>query len=246
MRASTPWFDNSAVPSALAYCASILVRTSSKVGTSWPTVWESVAIAVLSCSCIRAWSSCERSFWRSLSFCCSRLAFCWTAALACWAAWVDCRRHRLQVVHPLFGHDQPVGERFGGLVVLSRFRCVAPAGGVVCHRQGLPGRGADLLQLLHGTVELQLGLFLVGDHTGRLLYQSPVLLLGLCHGLLQLHLRVGVLLEPAGQLGHQVVPPAFYNFPHASYARASEGIGVRRARFPDWQPKVAALTAGPN
>ena len=93
--------------------------------------------------------------------------------------------------------------------------------------KGLAGRGVDLLQLLHRAVELQLGLFLVGDHAGRLLDEPPVLLLGLCHGLLELHLRVGVLLEPAGQLGHQVVPPAFYNFPHASHARAGEAIGVR-------------------
>ena len=87
---------------------------------------------------------------------------------------------------------------------------------------------ADPLQLLHGPVELQLGLLLVGDYAGRLLDEAPVLLLGLGHGLLELDLRVGALLPPAGKLGGQVLPSATYDFPHASHATTGKGEGLDR------------------
>jgi hypothetical protein len=75
---------------AFARRRSILSRTCSKVGTSSPTVADSWFIAVFICSCIFAWSSCDRSFWRSVSFFWSAAEFWATACLACSAAWVVC------------------------------------------------------------------------------------------------------------------------------------------------------------
>ena len=141
--------------------------------------------------------------------------------------------HGLQVVDPLFGDDQAVGECLRRLVVLACLDRVSPGGGVVGHRQGLARGAADPFQFLHGAVELELGLLLVGYHAGGLLDQATVLLLRLCHSLFQLHLRVGGLLEAAGQLGGQVLPPATYDFPHARHdtstreARCWPGSGQR-------------------
>jgi hypothetical protein len=47
-------------------------------------------MAVFICSCIFAWSSCDKSFWRSVSFFCRAAEFCATACLACSAACVVC------------------------------------------------------------------------------------------------------------------------------------------------------------
>jgi hypothetical protein len=48
-------------------------------------------MALLSCSCIFAWSSWPSSFWRSDNLFCITIEFWLTAALAWSAAWVDCR-----------------------------------------------------------------------------------------------------------------------------------------------------------
>ena len=59
---STVWPSSSAPAIALACRASIFWRTSSRVGTSWPTVSDSELIVLVICSCILAWSSWESSF----------------------------------------------------------------------------------------------------------------------------------------------------------------------------------------
>ena len=65
------------------------------MGTSSPTVSLIVAMALFMVSCIFAWSSWLRSFWRSASFFCRAAEFWATAALACSEAWVDCRARDL-------------------------------------------------------------------------------------------------------------------------------------------------------
>src|SRR4029077_322882 len=61
----------------------------------------------------------------------------------------------------------------------------------------------DVCQL---PIEPHLQLTLIADHLGRLLRQRLVLPLGILDGLLDLHLRVGVLVHLRTEQRHQVAP----------------------------------------
>ncbi|PSK65363.1 NADH-quinone oxidoreductase chain 5 [Micromonospora sp. MH33] len=112
----------------------------------------------------------------------------------------------LEVLHRLLGGDQLAGEQLRGLLVAPRLGLLAAAPGLVGQDQGLPGVALELLDLGHLPGQLHLQLALVADHRGRLLDQRLVLTLGLLDGLLDLHLRVGVLVDLRAEERHQVFP----------------------------------------
>ena len=79
-------------------------------------------------------------------------------------------------------------------------------GGLVGQHERLPGVGLQLLDLTELAVQLHLQLALVADHRGGLLGQRLVLALRILDGLLDLHLRVGVLVDLRREQRHQVLP----------------------------------------
>jgi hypothetical protein len=169
--------------------------TSESVGTSAPTVSVSWAIAEFISSCIFAWSSCESSFDFSAIFSCRRRLFCCTAALA----WSDACADSRTIVFRL---STSFSTWISWLAIVSAavVYCVdfvvSPAFSASGrHDQRLTGVGVELLELGHLGVQPKLALLLVGDDVGRLLLQSAVLVLGLGDRLLQLHLRIGALVE---------------------------------------------------
>ena len=147
MRLSTDVSVSSDMPLALAYRASIFRRTSSSVGTSSPTVSDSDDIAVFICSCIFAWSSWPRSFWRSASFCCSAAEFCCTAALAWSAAWVDCNDSVLRLSTSDSSAISRLANASAACVYSVGLGRVARLGGFVGHEHRLTGVAVDLLEL---------------------------------------------------------------------------------------------------
>lgn len=112
----------------------------------------------------------------------------------------------LQVLRGLLGRDELGGQHLGGLLVLAGLRLVAAGPGLVGEDQGLPGVALEPLDLGHLPGQLQLQLTLVADHRRRLLDQRLVLTLRLLDGLLNLHLGVGVLVDPGTEERHQVFP----------------------------------------
>ena len=72
---------------------------------------------------------------------------------------------------------------------------VATLHGLVGHHHGLAGVAGELFVFDHCLVEAHLGLLLMSNDVGGLLFQALMLVFRLANRLLELHLRVGVLLE---------------------------------------------------
>src|SRR5262249_13271181 len=102
--------------------------------------------------------------------------------------------------------------------------------------------GVHLLQILHGPIELQFVLLLVGDDVGRLFDQSAMLVLGVRDGLLQLDLRVRAGLELAVCFGREVPPPLSQYIHHSHGRMLRPG---RTGRWPTW-PDPTLANGGPD
>ena len=112
----------------------------------------------------------------------------------------------LEVLDALLGGDQLCGERLGGVVVLGGLGGIARCGGLIGQRQRLAHVDLQLLDVGQLTVEPHLELTLVPDHLCGLLCQRLMLALGLLDGLLDLHLRIGVLVDLRAEQRHEVLP----------------------------------------
>ncbi len=137
----------------------------------------------------------------------------------------------LEVFDLALERDHPVGERLGRPGVFGHLLLVAPLLGVVGHHHGLACIVGDLLVLLHGAVESDLGLLLIGDHVRSLFLQAPVLLVCLGDGLLELDLGIGPLVETAGESRRRVLPPTLDELEHAGDGNRHEA--VTQDRWPE-------------
>src|SRR5205807_6742908 len=86
---------------------------------------------------------------------------------------------------------------------------------------------------------------LIGDDVGGLLAQPPVLLLRLHDRLLELHLRIGPLVERPGQLGRHVLPPAPQDLEHGRRLLLRH-VRWRRRRRDSTSSTRRTSTAAPN
>ena len=112
----------------------------------------------------------------------------------------------LEVLDALLGGHQLRGKRLRGVVVLGGLRGVAVGGRLVGQRERLPDVDLQLLDVGQLSVEPHLQLALVADHLGGLLRQRLMLTLGILDGLLNLHLRIGVLVDLRAEQRHEVLP----------------------------------------
>ena len=93
-----------------------------------------------------------------------------------------------------------------GRLVLLGLGLVTAGAGPVGEHQRLAGHALQLLDLGHLPGQLHLELALVADDSRRLLDERLVLALRVLDGLLDLHLRVGVLVDLRAEERHQVMP----------------------------------------
>ena len=219
------------MPCAFALRASIFSRICSNVGTSSPTVADSSLIARFICSCIFAWSSCESSRWRSLSFFCSadcvllrprpsrcRRSSSTRAASRC----SDSTSRSSAIIR--FANDSAACWYSVAFVASP----LPVASSVSIER--LARVGGDLRQLLLRAGEAHLRLLLVRDDVRGLLGEAAVLVLGFGDRLLELHLGVGARLEVAREPGRHVLPPAADELQHAASLLTARRRRLRRPR----------------
>jgi hypothetical protein len=113
---------------------------------------------------------------------------------------------RLHVLDRLLGRHQLRGERLRGLLAPLRRGLVTRGARLVGHHERLPRGRLQLLDLAELAVQLHLQLPLVADDGGGLLRERLVLALRLLDGLLDLHLRVGVLVDLRRERRQEVLP----------------------------------------
>ena len=103
---------------------------------------------------------------------------------------------------------------------------VAGGGGLVGCLEGGAGLGLQVLLGLNQAVEFHLQLVAVADDVGGLLGDVLVLLLRGCDGLLDLHLRVGILVDLGVERLHKVLPAFGKRVRHGWVLSVFVGLGA--------------------